>query len=216
MTTISSIAQWPRLASKFPRSGEWPIFVAPDTFRGGRDLEAEDAYFKTGVGIREVFHLGPSAWGIAEDAYCFECGNTRDRTGELSVESDQDDFVTLGRLDVAAGASSTPTIVKAPRPSDSLLEIEWPGILNIGWNPAEAMIILRSWEDRFGAVPLSVSDSTLSLVVARPPRTIEEARFVAHEHFHFCRYDTQFHGFEGIAPYVAKLVGSRVWDFWWD
>jgi len=216
MTTISSIAQWSRLARKFPRSGEWPIFVAPDTFRWGRDRAAEEAFFETGVGIREVFHLGPSAWGVAEDDYCFECGNTRDRTGELSIESAQDDFVTLGELDVAADATSTPTVVRAARPCQSLLEIEWPGILNIGWNPAEAMIILRSWEDRFGAVPLSISDSTLSLVVARPPRTIEEARMVAREHLHFCPYDTQFHGFGGISPYVAKLVGSRVWNFWWD
>jgi len=162
MTTISSIAQWSRLARKFPRSGEWPIFVAPDTFRWGRDRAAEEAFFETGVGIREVFHLGPSAWGVAEDDYCFECGNTRDRTGELSIESAQDDFVTLGELDVAADATSTPTVVRAARPCESLLEIEWPGILNIGWNPAEAMIILRSWEDRFGAVPLSISDSTRS------------------------------------------------------
>jgi hypothetical protein len=39
---------------------------------------------------------------------------------------------------------------------------------------------------------------------------------VAREHFHFCPYDTQFHGLDGISPYVARLVGSRVWNFWWD
>ena len=137
------MAQWPRLARNFPKSREWPIFVAPDTFRGGRDREAEEAFFETGAGIREVFHLGPSPWRVAEDDYCFECGNTRDRTGELSIESAQDDFVTLGELDVEAGAT-TPTVVRSVRPCDSLLEIEWPGSLNIGWNPAEAMIILRS------------------------------------------------------------------------
>ncbi len=70
--------------------------------------------------------------------------------------------------------------------------------------------------ERFGAVPFSASNSTLTLVVARPPLTIEDARQVAREHFHFCPYDSQFHGFGGITPYVRKLVGAREWSFWWD
>lgn len=216
MTKASSTRNWSKLAANYPTSGKWPIFVAPDTFRGGRDREAEDETFRTQAGIRAVFGLDRGDWRIKEDTFCFDCGNTHDRTGELHVRSDVDDFEAIGQLDLAMWGQSNPTLVKTGRPSDSLLEIEWPGILNIGWTPPEALIVLRSWEERFGAVPLSVSDSTLALAVTRPPATIEEARQVAREHFHFCPYDTQFHGFDGIGRYVAKLVGAHVWNFWWD
>jgi hypothetical protein len=208
---------WTELARNYPTTGKWPIYLAPDTCRWGGDVDGYPSHRRSDAGIRGVFgldHLDP--WNIAEDDYCFECGNTRDRSGELSMASDRDDFETIAGLDISMWPDASPTLVTAKRPCDSLLELEWPGILNIGWTPSEASVVLRSWEERFGAVPLSASDSTLSLVVARPPLTVDQARQVAREHFHFCRYDTQFHGLEGISPYVRKIVNARVWKFWWD
>lgn len=217
MKTTPNATGWSELARIYPTTGDWPVFVAPDTTRWGGEAGLGMYGRRHGEGIRAVFGLGgEEPWRIAEDDYCFECGNTRDRTGELSIGSDRDDFETIGELDSHVWQDSNPTLIRAERPCDSLLELGWPGILNIGWAPSEVSIILRSWEGRFGAVPLSISDSTLSLVVARPPMTIEDARQVAREHFHFCRYDTQFHGFGGISPYVRNLVGARVWKFWWD
>jgi hypothetical protein len=219
MDNTAHASDWAELARKFPTTGEWPLFLAPDTARWGGD---ED-YFSflhrdKKLGIRGVFGLdrGERDWEIAEDDYCFECGNTHDRSGEVSVASERDDFEIVGEMDIFRWAGDTPTLVTATRPSDSLLELKWPGILNIRWAPSEASVVLRSWEERFGAVPFSASNSTLMLVVARPPMTIEDARQVAREHFHFCPYDTQFHGFGGISPYVRKLVGAREWSFWWD
>jgi hypothetical protein len=217
MTTTSQGTDWAELARVYPATGKWPVYVAPGTHRWGSDADQYPRHRRSDAGIRGLFGLDRrDPWDIAEDAYCFECGNTDDRSGQLSMASDRDDFETIASSDIFARADASPTLVAAKRPCDSLLELGWPGILNVGWTPTEASVVLRSWEERFGAVPLSVSNSTLSLLVARPPLTVEEARQVAREHFHFCSYDTQFHGLEGISPYVRKITGARDRDFWWD
>ncbi|TAJ46826.1 MAG: DUF4253 domain-containing protein [Herbiconiux sp.] len=81
---------------------------------------------------------------------------------------------------------------------------------------ADARVVLQSWQRRFGAYVHSAWGGSLRMVVTRPPRTLVEARMVAREHFHFCRYDSQFHGLGGIGPYVDGLVENSWWDFWWD
>jgi hypothetical protein len=104
--------------------------------------------------IRGLFRLDRhEPWSIDEDTFCFDCGNTRDRTGELQVSSERDDIEAITDASVQAWHAEEPMLVAVDRPSDSILELRWPGILNIGWAPSEAVVVLRSWEERFGAVP---------------------------------------------------------------
>jgi hypothetical protein len=219
MPTNTNFSAWREFAAAHPSTGEWPIHISPGTARSTGDGRDELSGHSHGAGIREIFGLDhKGSWEMAEDTYCFECGNTRDRSGELTIESDRGDLETIAEIEIDDGWRSmpSPTLVSAKRPTDSLLNVGWPGILNVGWTPSEVSIILGSWGERFGAVPLSASNSTLALVVARPPMTVDDARQVAREHFHFCPYDTQFHGFDGIAPYTRRLPGSHQWNFWWD
>ncbi len=112
--------------------------------------------------------------------------------------------------------TARPALVAVRHPSDCLAELGWTGAVNAGMLGADAKVVLESCQKRFGANVYFASESRLHLIVTRPPTNPVEARLVAREHFHFCRYDSQFHGLGGIEPYVARLIGSSEWRFWWD
>ncbi|MCU1481741.1 MAG: hypothetical protein JWQ19_2527 [Subtercola sp.] len=180
--------------------------------------------------IREQFHLDRQEWDIQEDDYCFECGVVRDRSGELCIGDESHDLGILKTLDANRFGSVTrgaftlgvseadvcPALVEVKHPADCLAELGWTGAINAGMLGADARVVLESWQRRFGAYVYSASNSRLALMVTRPPTDIVQARLVAREHFHFCRYDSQFHGLGGIGPYVGELVGNNFWSFWWD
>ena len=80
---------------------------------------------------------------------------------------------------------------------------------------AEVSAVLRSWEDRFGAVLVRMHLSVLELAVAAPPWTVDDCVRVAAEHFAFtCDDDSptpktlrQYaQGLRGVAA-VVVLVG---------
>ena len=225
---------WGQLAARYPQTGLWPVF-----FDEGCDRDrpwAVHSHWREGPArsaattIREQFHLDRDEWDIQEDDYCFECGAVRDRSGELCIGVESHDLGILKKLDAYTPGAFTrgafrlnvyendvcPALVKVAHPADCLAELGWTGAINAGMLGADARVVLESWQRRFGAYVYSASDSRLALMVTRPPTDIVQARQVAREHFHFCRYDSQFHGLGGIEPYVAELVGSSFWSFWWD
>jgi uncharacterized protein DUF4253 len=75
--------------------------------------------------------------------------------------------------------------------------------------------VLRSWEDRFGARLLRIGgDAVLHVLVERPPRTLEPAWHVAAELHAFADEVT---GTDGtVSSIAAHLVGTPIWQFWWD
>jgi hypothetical protein len=79
----------------------------------------------------------------------------------------------------------------------------------------ELSAVLRSWEERFGAVLVGVGFDTLHLLVERPPQTMESAIRVAAEHFAFCT-DNVDQGAGSIRELAQELVGAPIWSFWWD
>jgi hypothetical protein len=112
----------------------------------------------------------------------------------------------------AAGVSDFATlgVVDATRPADVPLALGWSGALvDDARDLVSLCAVLRSWEERFGAVLVWVGGATLVLSVADPPRTRVEAARVAAEHVALCpdRPD----GGDGRA-----LVRARTWRFSWD
>ena len=89
----------------------------------------------------------------------------------------------------------------------------WTGACTYpNWDLAGLCSVLRSWEDRFGAVLVGLGPDRLRLSVERPPRYPEQARQLAGEHY-------------GLAPdvidqdpeaYAELLFSRREWDFWWN
>jgi Domain of unknown function (DUF4253) len=75
-------------------------------------------------------------------------------------------------------------------------------------------VVLRSWEDRFGARLLEVGFDDIRLLVSRPPQTLEAAQPIAAEHFAFA--DDAHKGLHHVGWIARALVNNPFWDFWWD
>jgi Domain of unknown function (DUF4253) len=104
-------------------------------------------------------------------------------------------------------------LVPAARPADILPRMGWAGACN-NRTASELAVVLRSWEDRFGARLLEVGYDDIRLLVSRPPQTLEEAQPIAAEHFAFS--DEAHQGLRGVGWIARAIVNNPFWDFWWD
>ncbi|WP_345581035.1 DUF4253 domain-containing protein, partial [Nonomuraea rosea] len=77
-------------------------------------------------------------------------------------------------------------LAAAGRGADALAAAGWTGPPNYTNDTGEIAAVLRSWEDRSGAVVVGVGLADLYLSIAAPPSTLQEALHVAAEHFAFC------------------------------
>jgi hypothetical protein len=128
----------------------------------------------------------------------------------------------LPQATVTAALAALPpcrvALVPAARPADVLAVTGWM-TTDAYQEPVFGVpvgAVLRSWEERFGARLLRIGPGADALLlVERPPRTVTEARAVANEHWTLA---DEFNG-EGrsdIGSLAAALVGSPIWQFWWD
>jgi hypothetical protein len=104
-------------------------------------------------------------------------------------------------------------LVPAARPADILPRLGWD-VVNAGNTGSELAVVLRSWEDRFGARLLEVGFDAIRLLVSRPPQTLPAAQRIAAEHLAFS--DEAQIGLRGIPEIARALVNNPFWDFWWD
>jgi Domain of unknown function (DUF4253) len=104
-------------------------------------------------------------------------------------------------------------LVPAARPADILPRIGWAGACNHR-TASELAVVLRSWEDRFGARLLGVGYDDIRLLVSRPPQTLEAAQPIAAEHLAFS--DDAHKGMRGVGWIARAIVNNPFWDFWWD
>ena len=122
-------------------------------------------------------------------------------------------------------ASARIGLVPAARPADVLATagrsccgvdpFEF-GPVQVSANAVWIGSVLRSFEDRFGATLLKLGPGDeLSLLVDRPPRTLEHATKIAAEHSVFCN-ECAGQGLREIPAIAAALVGAPIWTFWWD
>lgn len=91
-------------------------------------------------------------------------------------------------------------------------------IATCGWwseagDPLEIAVVVRSWQQRFGARLCSLGFGLLCLSVAWPPVTAEQASRVAAEHLAFC---PGIVGSSTFGEYADSLRGGSTWQFWWD
>jgi len=106
-------------------------------------------------------------------------------------------------------------IVSADRPADVPAAAGWTGMCNSWDDVAEVSAVLRSWEDRFGAVLVRMHRSVLELAVAAPPWNAKDCERVAAEHFAFtCDDDSPTP--KTLRQHAQSLSGARRWWFWWD
>jgi hypothetical protein len=104
-------------------------------------------------------------------------------------------------------------LAPAARPADILPRIGWAGACN-NRTASELAVVLRSWEDRFGARLLEVGYADIRLLVSRPPQTLEAAQRITAEHMAFS--DEAHKGPTWIPGIARAIVNNPFWDFWWD
>jgi hypothetical protein len=104
-------------------------------------------------------------------------------------------------------------LVRADRLADVPALIGWMGSFNSWQDAAGLSAVLRSWDERFGALMFEIDSATLELAVAAPPRTEQECLRIADEHIAFC-WDA-FDTYTGQITTVT-LRYAPTWRFWWD
>ncbi|GAA4833079.1 hypothetical protein GCM10023201_21380 [Actinomycetospora corticicola] len=117
------------------------------------------------------------------------------------------------------GPYSDLAVIDAARPADVPLAVRWSGPCNYPRIDLVGLTaVLRSWEDRFGAMLVRLDGATLTLTVAHPPRTTAEAEALAAEHFAFCSDQQDPQNGTVLTPrsYAATIRGADTWRFWWD
>jgi hypothetical protein len=220
---------WTRLAARFPETGLWPL-VLQDL--GG----AEDAQGRPWLTDELYPDANPRQVSAEEEA-------AKVWADEVSPEGDP--VMDASSADLVAPYSSTfPGLAKPPvgepeleapervastfgpgriglvavhRPSDVPVTIGWGGPTNY-FTPEVTAAVLRSEEERLGAVLVYLSFDELVRAVRRPPRTREESLAIAAEQLAFCP-DAITQGYADVRTlrdYAAKIRGSDNLYCWWD
>lgn len=105
-------------------------------------------------------------------------------------------------------------LVPATRPADALSALGWTHGVNYHISEAELSSVLRSWEDRFGAVLTSADFDAIDVEVTRPPGA-DLSVAVGYEHYGFCP-DNIEQGAGTLSAYARQISDARTWSFWWD
>ena len=134
----------------------------------------------------------------------------------------QDQELTSAELDAALGWFGPARIglVPAARPADVLALVGYNGIANGYDTPDLLSAVLRSWEDRFGAVLVEVGFDHIRLLARRPPRTLAHAQAVAAELYLMCDefwpIDKPGTAEKDIGSIAESILGIPIWSMWLD
>jgi hypothetical protein len=134
----------------------------------------------------------------------------------------QDQELTSAELAAALGWFGPARIglVPAARPADVLALVGYNGTGNTYGTPEKLSAVLRSWEDRFGAVLVEVGFDHIRLLARRPPRTLPHAQAVAAELLLMCDefwpIDKPRTAFGDIEPTAEAILRFPIWSMWLD
>ncbi|NMD55433.1 MULTISPECIES: DUF4253 domain-containing protein [Tsukamurella] len=201
------------LAAAFPQTGLWPVRV-PKQYMGSDP----DVPWRSGR-IEPPVTAIPDALGIvlrnaAEDAAEFD-----EDDDDPSFPPPVEDLAPAqpgpdpqpGELD--APEEGALLLVPVARPADVPAALGWDGAVNADLDAGDVTALVRSWEDRFGAVLVSLGLDTMTLQVTRRPESGAQLDALAYEHYAFCS-DNYSH--EVFDSYRTGLSEWRHWNFWWD
>jgi hypothetical protein len=113
---------------------------------------------------------------------------------------------------------STPAflgLVPVVRSADLSAVLGWVAAASDVASDLEVSPVLRSWEQRFGAQVVALTDG-IYLSVAAPPVTREHAEHLALEHLLLCPDNVHNRGGWTFPGYVERILGADLWAFSWD
>jgi hypothetical protein len=223
-----AVATWAALAERFPTTGLWPLLLHGLYDGSGRpwskgELEPATEADIDALDVHEVLETG---WHD-----CLVPINNPWAPGTGPLAPFGPGFPGLAPpqppssdIPVAPAAGSARIgLVSCRRPADATALAGWLGAINVT-GPAQISAVLRSWEDRFGAILVGLGFATITLLVTRPPSTDDDALRVAAEVAAFCP-DALWQP-EALWPYEVRqptldrisreLVRENVWRLWFD
>lgn len=176
------------LAGAFAQTGLWPLLYAweedPENYWFGGPGVPHDL----AVDIDEVMHSQWESWKQATwgpKPIFAEFPGLAEPQGASEEGASGDPFALIN--DDARRASWEPTrsllLVPCRRPADVLAVVGW----DFSQMPYPIMTaLLRSWEERFAAVPVQIDLATITLNVGRPPQTHTQAQRLVAEFAAVC------------------------------
>jgi len=214
---------WERLAAAFPETGLWPVILDPleeDPTRPWTNGELDPIGSGDPAALDAAAVL-TKAWSEAVPSDPAELGQPREELAPFgaafpglapaSSSTPRADAVAT----LAAGLPGRLGLVPVTRPADVPAAIGWLGPANYFTDVAPLSAVLRSWEDRFGAVLVGLGFATMHVAVRRPPVGESSTLAVAAEHLAICP-DNIFQGIGNVRDYASSLDGEAAWFFWWD
>ena len=211
-----SADDWERLAAAFPQTGLWPVLLEPLGSDKTRDALTDAKAPPTPPALDAVTPDAVlAAWWEAEVAGDEDGPRLEglEPFGETFPGLAPASSAPLGRLDVVGIQAARVALVPVARPADVVAAIAWSGPASHEGDAWKLTVVLRSWEDRFGVVPVVLGADTLELAVRRPVTALD-AVAVAAEFFAFCP-DAVWQGAGSLQALAAGLVNARRWPFWW-
>jgi hypothetical protein len=197
-------------------AGRCPVWISERGLRS-LDVPADQGAVLAEIGCRSAADVLAEQW---PHNYPVERGGRPPFEGPfpglVAAPDPVDDAVaTAKRFAADESWPSHLAVVPVSRPADIVAVVGWLGTINYHRDVTGLSAVLRSWEDRFGAMVVRMDLATLWLSVAAPPRSVQECLGVAVEHFAFCR-DVDGEDPRPLRQYAATLAGRQVWRFWWD
>lgn len=188
--------------------GAWDLMPQETSYPGDHDAEEVLADSWEVEDEDDLDHLAPygAQWPGLAPALTPEA-DPDERAASTAAELIKADWLDNARI----------ALVHARRSADIPAAIGWTGPLNHENDVAVLCSVLRSWEDRFGIRVIALSFDRLTVSVAAPPRTQEQAEAVAAEHYAFCPDNITQGNHDSLREYAEKAVlDLDVWNFWWD
>ncbi|MET8982698.1 DUF4253 domain-containing protein [Streptomyces sp. NPDC004539] len=228
---------WAALGAPAGRAGLVPVLVDAQDPQGGPEswgLAPEEASYPGDHDAEEILE---EYW--AEDAGEYSGNGTADGAGDGRGDGTEDapewpglapaptlvadpDARAAEVADSLTQGGSSPyeglrlALVPARRSADVPAALGWSGAVNYEEDVARLCAVLRSWEERFGIRVVALSYDRLSVSVAAPPATPEEAEALALEHLGLCPYAVLRTDEDTLEVYAKGLIGAPAWHFWWD
>jgi hypothetical protein len=218
--TFSAPGLYGRLLAETPRTGRCPVLLSGYTLSRFQD-DRHSAPVWAGIERHDAAAVLADRW----PGPCLTCSDWiapfgAGFPGLAPLFADVAGLEPSAWVAAAVQAAAEPRhmllgIVSVDRPADVPAATGWSGMCNSWDDVTEVSAVLRSWEDRFGAVLVRMHASTLDLAVAAPPWTEGDCLRAAAEHFAFtCDDDSPTPA--TLRQHARRLRGMDQWSFWWD
>lgn len=201
-----------RLAAAFAETGLWPVLWAepgwqPEEYMGGHgNIDAVELFDPEQI-MRDEWPHGTQPAAILRELE--PLGTEFPGLAQASDPPPAHDPFAVYQQALAARSPGEPyarlMLVPCSRPADVPLLLGFHES-SIGW--AQYGAVLRSWEERFAAVPIVMTLTDLSLAVAAPPTTPDQAMRLAAEHLAVTDWSTG-EAEPALARRARSLVSGR-------